>query len=178
MPVLVQVPVNAATSRDLPEELKARLSSRGPVDILTLEEQALNSERQQEKSARLREAHLISLKERAARESQRAEEASVRKRRQAEEEARRVLQKMEEAASKVDVKKQEQQEKRDAEKARRAALAAAALEARRAKTADVERKGVEERQRSERAADARTEKVAAVAKRSAVTDITATLLGS
>jgi hypothetical protein len=65
------------TCREMPESLRSRLEAT-PRNI---EEQAATSERASARAHMLRDAHLTAVKERAARDSQRAVEAGERKRR-------------------------------------------------------------------------------------------------
>lgn len=114
---------------------------------------------------RLREAHLESVKERAQRDIQRAEEAAARKRRAAADDARKLIEKMEAASQKLDAHKQEQKDKVEKEKARRAEAHQAALKARQSAQEDVSKRGEEKAIRTSRAAESRTEKIASQVKR-------------
>lgn len=83
----------------------------------------------------------------------------------AAEDARKVIEKMEAHSSKLEAHKKEQKEKIEKEKARRAALADAALQARKAQQDDVVKKGEEKAMRTSRAAEVRTEKIAKTVQR-------------
>ena len=72
-PEIVEFPNE--TRRDIPDALRERLSARSMEDV------AATSQRSIERSQLLREAHINAVKERAARETQRGEEAAARKRR-------------------------------------------------------------------------------------------------
>jgi MoxR-like ATPase len=65
MPVLVEVPVNHEAVKELPEPLRSRFEAKKSIEDI-----AADSERNTARSARLREAHIASVKERAARETQ------------------------------------------------------------------------------------------------------------
>ena len=65
MPVLVEVPVNHEAVTDLPESLLERINFKKTSD-----EVAADSERMSARSEVLREAHLASVRDRAARETQ------------------------------------------------------------------------------------------------------------
>ena len=73
------------THRHLPNDVRTRLEGKPEQSA---DELRAESQRNTERSARLRDAHLTSVKERAARESQRADEARARQRRTEAEEVR------------------------------------------------------------------------------------------
>ena len=75
LPVMVEVPVDHKTFRPISDRLRERLD----VSPASAEEVAAESQRASARSARLRVAHLESVKERAQRDIQRAEEAAARK---------------------------------------------------------------------------------------------------
>ena len=65
MPVLVEVPVNHEAVKDMPEGLQSRINfKKSPEEV------AIDSERMSARSEMLREAHLQSVRDRAARETQ------------------------------------------------------------------------------------------------------------
>jgi hypothetical protein len=160
MPVLVEVPVNHEAVKSMPEDLQSRINFKK-----TTEEVAADSERMSARSELLREAHLRAVRERAARETQRGEEAAARKRRAAADDLRKLEEKIEAASAKSEARKREQQEKRDAEKTRRSALAEAVAEARQATHVATIKKGIEKATRACAAVTAREKKVAEVVKR-------------
>ena len=161
MPVLVEVPVNHDTFRPISDRLRERVDrEKRPA-----EEVAEVSAEKSARSARLRDQHLESVKERAQRDLQRAEEAAARKRRVAADETRKLIAKMEAASQKHDERKQEQKTKLEKEKEKRQALAEAALAARVAAQHDVAKKGVQMAMRTSRASEVRTEKLSATVKR-------------
>ena len=73
MPVKVEIPVNHESIRQLPESIRQRLDETPK----SAEEIAADSARNTERSSRLREQHIAAVKERAARETQRGEEAAA-----------------------------------------------------------------------------------------------------
>lgn len=107
------------TVRDLPEPLRTRLEGK-EQDV---EQMRADSQRLTERSQQLRDAHLESVKARAHRESQRAEEAKARQLRNEADHSRKVLQKMEVTQAKADALKQQLADKREEDKARRLAMA-------------------------------------------------------
>ena len=165
LPVLVEVPVNHAAIRPIPEQLRQRLDVE-PARDADPEQRREDSARLTARSQALREAHLQSVKEKAARETQRAEEAAERKRALAEAEAQKVLAKLSQASQRMEHHRQEQHQKREEEKARRQALADAVVSARARADIGRELKGREEGLRTSRASERANDKVAAVSKRS------------
>ena len=80
--------------RELPEALKERLQHSYRAEH-SVEEIRADSERLTERSRQIREAHIDSIRERAARETQRSEEASARRRRLDASNQQQVLEKLE-----------------------------------------------------------------------------------
>ena len=155
---------NNETARDLPESTRARLAASYKEDT-PVEEQQQNSQRLTARSERLRQAHIDSVKERAARESQRSEEASARKRRMAEAETQKLKEKLDNSNQKHEAMLLEQKEKREAEKARRAALAEAASAQRQAMEVELLQAGVQKAEREKQAVRSRDAQVEEVVKR-------------
>jgi len=85
-----------------------------------------------ERSAKLREAHLDAVRDRAARESARAKEAVARKLRLHAARAEKIQRKMDAAACKVEAKREADEAEREAAKERREHLALSVAEARKA----------------------------------------------
>ena len=163
MPVAVN-DVNYNEVKPIPEHLRARLD----VEPKTSQEIGAESARLTARSQALRQAHLEAVKERAARETQRAEEAAARKRALAEAEAQKVLAKLNQASERVEQHRLKQQEKREGETARRQALAEAATSARQRAEEEREIKGRDDALRTSRASERGEQRVAAVAKRSSL----------
>ena len=140
------IPPESASYRELPEELKARLEA-SYLDGKTVEELKLDSDRQTARSESLRSQHLEAVKERAAREAQRVEEAAARKRRAAEAEKRKLLEKHEAQMKKHEALMAEKDERREADKARRAAMVEAVEANRYAMEVEVLSMGVKKAER-------------------------------
>merc|ERR1719399_671962 len=113
----------------LPAALEQRLSG-SPTKTPT--ELAADLAASSERTEKLRRAHLDAVRDRAARESQRAAEANARKLRLAASRVEKVQRKLVAAESKSNAKKEATEAEREARKARRAEMALAVAEARRA----------------------------------------------
>ena len=158
------IPNESASYRELPEELKARLEA-SYLDGKTVEELKLDSDRQTARSESLRSQHLEAVKERAAREAQRVEEAAARKRRAAEAEKRKLLEKHEAQMKKHEALMAEKDERREADKARRAAMVEAVEANRYAMEVEVLSMGVKKAEREKSALSRRDEQVEQVVQR-------------
>ena len=135
------------TSRSLSGSLQARLQ---PPER-SVEELRADSERATERTRQLREAHIESVKERAARESQRCDEVAARKRRMMHEEAQTLVARMGMKDGYYDAFLEDKREKQESEKARRAALAEAASASRLAADQEKAVRGVRMAERVEQA---------------------------
>ncbi len=160
MPVLVEVPVNHKVA-PIPESLRSRID----VDKKSVDDVRAESERMSARSEALREAHISSIRERAARETQRGEEAAARKRRYAEAELRKLESKIETAAARSESRKRELAEKREEAVKKRHAMAEAVLKTRQQTHVTMIKKGIEKASRACAAVANRDKQVAAVVKR-------------
>jgi len=124
--IALTINVRDVPSSPLPAELQTRLEGSPK----TPEELAIDLAAHAEKSAKLRQAHLDAVRDRAHRESQRASEAVARKLRLAANKADKVLRKLEQAETKTCAKKAAADADREARKVRREAMALAVSEAR------------------------------------------------
>jgi len=127
------MPTAISFSLDVPHEtsrssLSGSLQARLQPPERSVEELRADSERATERTRQLREAHIESVKERAARESQRCDEVAARKRRMMHEEAQTLVARMGMKDGYYDAFLEDKREKQESEKARRAALAEAASE--------------------------------------------------
>jgi hypothetical protein len=156
-----------AAIRELPDELVARLSHRGASE-LSVEEQAHNYEQASARSARLHDAHLESVKDRAHRETQRGEEASARRRRLDQVYVESSREKVAASLQKSEAVLAQQDQKREADKARRAALAEAAMAKRETAEVDVLQKGLFEADREKKAMARRDSQLEEVVKRNSM----------
>ena len=161
MPVLVEVPVNHEV-RPMPESVRQRLE----VQQKSAEEIALETQRKTARSEMLREAQLESITARAARETQRGEEAAARKRRNAAEEIRKLEAKMLEMTSKSEKRKQEQLEECEKRKQQKQAKAEAVVVSRAQTQMSQIKKGIEKATRACEAVAKRDKKVQEVVKKS------------
>ena len=159
MPVLVEVPVNHEV-RPMPESVRQRLE----VQQKSAEEIALETQRKTARSEMLREAQLESITARAARETQRGEEAAARKRRNAAEEIRKLEAKMLEMTSKSEKRKQEQLEECEKRKQQKQAKAEAVVVSRAQTQMSQIKKGIEKATRACEAVAKRDKKVPEVVK--------------
>jgi len=157
--VVVEIPND--TSRELPHELVERLTGEEkPPEELEKEIEASSS-----RAEFLHSAHLESVKERAARETQRVEEASARRRRVEAAESRRVQDKLEADNQKHDALVAQQREQRELAKAKREERAEKANAAREAHEVEGLRKGIKAADRELRAVELRDKVVEEVVKR-------------
>jgi len=115
--------------KQLSPTLKQRLSG---TPTKSPEELSKDIEASAARSAKLRAVHLEAVRDRAARDIQRAQEAQARKLRVAAARTDRLLRKMDAASSKVEAKKEADEAERASRKAWRAALALAVADARKA----------------------------------------------
>ena len=128
-PVALTINVTEANARTLPASLEARLNAtpeKSPEDL------AKDIAAAAERTAKLREAHLDAVRDRAARDVQRSKEAVARKLRLAALRVEKVQRKLEFAESKVSAKKEATAADREAKKTQREQLALAVAEARKA----------------------------------------------
>ena len=128
-PVRLTINVSEANARTLPASLEARLNAtpeKSPEDL------AKDIAAAAERTAKLREAHLDAVRDRAARDVQRSKEAVARKLRLAALRVEKVQRKLEFAESKVSAKKEATAADREAKKTQREQLALAVAEARKA----------------------------------------------
>ena len=152
------------TARDLPESTRARLAASYKEDT-PVEKQREQSARSRTVSEKLRQAHIDSVKERAARETQRSEEASARKRRMAEAETQKLKEKLDTSNQKHEALLQERKHEALLQKARRAALAEAASAQRQAMEVELLQAGVQKAEREKQAVRSRDMQVEEVVKR-------------
>lgn len=157
VPVRLDVPVEQE-QRQIPESLRARLDV-----AVTKSSEELAKEAARSKA--LREAHLEAIKERAGRDIQRAAEAAARKRRMSAAEAQKIILKLEAAGRQAENARQQRSDKIEADKAKRAALAEAVSEQRKAAEHQLSTKALAEAQRAEQAMEKREKLMQAVAER-------------
>lgn len=131
-PISLRIDISAAKS-SIKESLEARLQA-SPTKVKSPEDLSAASAR----AEALRTCYLEAVKDRAARESQRAEDAAARKRRLAATKADKVQRKLEAAFSHAVAKKEADDQERLAKISKRDALAAAVAEARLARQANIE----------------------------------------
>lgn len=163
------MPTEVSFSLDVPHEtsrsLSGSLQARLQPPERSVEELRADSERATERTRQLREAHIESVKERAARESQRCDEVAARKRRMMHEEAQTLVARMGMKDGYYDAFLEDKREKQESEKARRAALAEAASASRLAADQEKAVRGVRMAERVEQAAAAHDRQVEEVVKR-------------
>ena len=128
-PTKIDVEVANKPLAQLPASLEQRL---GGSPTRSPDELAAELKAHEERTDKLRRAHLDAVRDRAARESQRAAEAAARKLRLAASRVEKIQRKLVAAESKTNAKREATQAERDARKARRNEMAQAVAEARRA----------------------------------------------
>jgi len=129
MSTMLVIAVNESALHALSSDLEQRLKGDGSP-TKTPEELADVLEAHTEKTAKLRAAHLDSVRDRARRESERAQDAARRRLRLAAARVDKVQRKLFAADTKVNAKKEASEAEREARKARREEMAQAVAEAR------------------------------------------------
>jgi len=130
--MMLTIDVRAANETSPPKALSPTLKERLSTPTKSPEKLAKELEANAVRSARLREVHLESVKDRAARDIQRAQDAMSRKLRVAAARTDKIVRKMDAASNKVEAKKEADEAERTARKASREAMALAVAEARKA----------------------------------------------
>lgn len=128
-PISLTISIHESATHPLPQALLDRLNCPSPTK--DPEELKASLSRAREKSEKIRAAHIDAVRDRAARETQRAADAAARKLRLAASRVDKVQRKLVAAETKTNAKKEAAEAARESRKAKREALSQAVLESRR-----------------------------------------------
>lgn len=136
---MITISVHDTAIHTLPADLEERLNKGSPTASPDQLAEALA--KHTERAAKLRSAHLDAVRDRAARESQRASEAAARKLRLHHQHVDKIQRKLLASEVKANAKKEKAEAERDARKQKREEMAEAVAEARREATKTREARG-------------------------------------